>query len=271
MRVGSITTYPLKSGRRVAQRTAQVQPCGLAGDRRWMAVEPDGAFLSQRVEPRFTRIHPASRPDGGLLLRAEGAADLDVAVPHGVDPIRVRVWRSELDVPPAGADADEWLAAVLDRKARLVYLHDPAARTVDERYGRPDDRVSFADGYPLLLTNAASLDALNGWLLEAGNVEVPLPMTRLRPNVVVTGAPAWAEDDWLGRRLRIGGQVFRAVKPCGRCVVTTIDQDTGEQGREPLRVLARHRRVGDRLVFGLNLIPDTTGPISVGDPVTVVA
>jgi uncharacterized protein YcbX len=131
------------------------------------------------------------------------------------------------------------------------------------------DRVSFADGFPLLLTNEASLVAVGDWLLEGGDERVP--MTRFRPNLVVAGARAWAEDDWLGRRLRVGDTVFRAAKSCSRCVVTTIDQETGEKGRQPLRALGQHRRDGNGLLFGINLIPDIgagqRGVIRMGDEV----
>jgi hypothetical protein len=94
-------------------------------------------------------------------------------------------------------------------------------------------------------------------------------MTRFRPNIVVAGAPAWAEDDWLGRRLRLGGVTFRAAKACGRCVVTTTDQETGEVGRQPLRMLGQRRRFGTELLFAINLIPDDTGVLRVGDEVSV--
>jgi len=159
---------------------------------------------------------------------------------------------------------------VLDRKVRLVWLDDPTRRVVTQAYGEPGDRVSFADAFPLLLANTASLDALNGWLLESGSVEGPLPMARFRPNVVISGAPPWVEDDWTGRRIRVGEVTFRVVKPCGRCVVTTTDQETGERGHEPLRALARHRRVGQELRFATSLIPDGPGTIAVGDPVEVL-
>jgi uncharacterized protein YcbX len=166
----------------------------------------------------------------------------------------------------AGDVADEWFGDVLGRPVRLVWLDDPTRRPTNPAYSMPTDRVSFADGYPLLLANAASLDALNGWLLESGDDEGPLPMTRFRPNVVVSGGQPWAEDDWIGRRLRVGDVTFRAVKPCDRCMVTTIDQESGEKGRQPLRMLAKHRNVDQGLLFGLNLIPDGTGRIAVGDP-----
>jgi hypothetical protein len=168
-----------------------------------------------------------------------------------------------------GAHADDWLSTVLGRPARLVFLDDPRRRPIGRDLSRPDDRVNLADAYPVLLTSTSSLDVLNDWLIEADSAEWPLPMTRFRPNVVVTGAPAWLEDELVGRVVKIGEAAFRAATTCGRCVVTTTDQDTGERGREPLRTLARHRTVDQKLLFGLNLIPDQDGVIRVGDEVSV--
>jgi uncharacterized protein len=264
MRLASIHTYPVKGCRRVDRAEAVVEPWGLAGDRRWLVVEPDGKFLTQRAVPALAVIRPSSRPDG-LTLTADGHDDLHVPHPDGADLMAVRIWDDRLVAAPAGPAADDWLSEVLDRKVRLVHLDDPTRRPVDPAYGRPDDRVSFADGYPLLLANAASLDAVNDWLVEAG--EEPVPMTRFRPNLVVTGAPAWAEDGWSGGRIRIGAVPFRAVKPCARCVVTTIDQETAERGRQPLRVLGQRRPSPDGPLFGLNLVPDGVGRLRVGDPV----
>jgi uncharacterized protein YcbX len=147
-----------------------------------------------------------------------------------------------------------------------VHLDDPTRRQVDPEFSAPGDRVSFADGYPLLLTSMGSLDALNEWLTEDGQPAVP--MTRFRPSVVVAGPAPWAEDGW--RRIRIGQVPFRVAKPCGRCVVTTIDQQTAERGRQPLAMLGRRRRFGQDLVFGQNLIPDASGTIRIGDPVQVL-
>ena len=141
----------------------------------------------------------------------------------------------------------------------------PDARSTPQ-YGRDGDTVSFADGYPLLLTGTASLDQLNQWLTAAGHQ--PVPMNRFRPNVVVSGFEPWDEDRW--RRIRIGEVPFRVAKPCGRCVVTTTDQVTGERGSQPLAMLAARRRFGKNLVFGQNLIPDSPGRIRVGDPIGII-
>jgi uncharacterized protein YcbX len=269
MRVASIHTYPIKGCHRVDHTSAELLPWGLRGDRRWMIIEPDGEMLTQREEPRLTAIRPAYVEGGALVLSTPGTADLVVPEPAGGEPVETAVWRDPVTARLAGDDAHEWLGQLLGRKVRLVWLDDATRRAVDPEYGRDGDRVGFADGYPLLATTTASLDALNGWLLESGSPEGPLPMNRFRPNIVVDGSHAWAEDGWLGRQVRIGPVVVRAVKSCDRCVVTTTDQETGERGHEPLRALGRHRNIGRKLLFGMNLIPDGTGRISVGDPVEV--
>ena len=291
--LASIHIYPMKAARAVDLGEARVEPWGLAGDRRWMLADEDGRFISQREEPSLALVvacasptpaspipasptpaspTPAStRPDDGgtLSVAAPGRPGLRVAVPGPAAPqLKVTVWGSVLVAVTAGPAADAWFSAYLDRPVSLVYLDDPAKRRlVDLEYGQPGDTVSFADGYPLLLTTTGSLDELGGWLAAEG--DQPVPMTRFRPNVVVAGTQPWAEDRWL--RVRIGEVPFRVVKPCGRCVVTTIDQQTGVRGRQPLKMLGRHRRFGQELVFGQNLIPDCTGVIRVGDPVEVLA
>jgi uncharacterized protein YcbX len=267
MRVASIHTYPVKGCHRIDQDAATVEPWGLAGDRRFMPVDERGTLVSQREEPRLTQVQPTI-VDGGLILAARGMPDLKVPAVAG-DLCDVTISRSTLPASRAGAEADEWLSAVTGRPLRLVFLDDPTRRPINPRYARPGDRVSFADGYPLLLTNAASLDVLNDWMAESGSVEGPVPMTRFRPNVVVSGAPAWAEDGWVGGRIRIGEVMFRAPKPCDRCVMTTNDQETGQRGREPLRTLARYRNINQLLLFGLNLIPDGVGRIANGDEVSI--
>ena len=210
-------------------------------------------------------------PSGGLVLdrpftRAEayagGLTDRDLRSDQFV-----RVFRGKAPVPARIAES-EWSSAFLGREARLVWQADPTGRAIDS-HAEPDDRVSFADGFPLLLANESSLSALNDWLVSAG--DEPVPMTRFRPNLVVAGARPWAEDTWLGKRLRIGEVLFRAANACARCLVTTIDQETGEKGREPLRALGRHRRMDGGLLFAINLIPDSSsGVVRVGDPVSVV-
>ncbi|MBQ1074822.1 MOSC domain-containing protein [Micromonospora sp. C31] len=270
MRLSAIHTYPVKGCRRLDHDLAGVEPWGLAGDRRWMVVDAAGVGVTQRETTRLVALRATPR-DGGLLLRAQGHDDLDVPEPAGGEPLAVRTFRNrKLPVPAlaAGAAADAWISGFLGRAARLVWLAGPTRHIPSgDREHDTGDRVSFADAYPLLLATAASLDALNSWLAEAG--EEPVPMARFRPNLVVEGTAAWAEDDWVGRPLRVGGLRFRAAGPCERCVVTTTDQETGVRGKEPLRTLGRHRNVRQKLLFGLHLVPAATGTIAVGDELSV--
>jgi uncharacterized protein len=208
------------------------------------------------------------QPCGGAIsVSAEGVAGPTITPPPAGAPLlTVTVWRSTLLAAAAGPKADAWFSAFVGHPVRLVYLDDPTRRPVDPQYGGHGDVVSFADGYPLLLTSTGSLGELGGWLTAAR--QAPVPMTRFRPSVVVAGAPPWAEDRW--RRIRIGAVPFRVAKPCGRCVVTTTDQITGERGRQPLTMLGQRRRFGNQLVFGQNLIPDSGGVIRIGDPVEIL-
>jgi uncharacterized protein len=277
VRLVCIHIYPMKAGRAVDLGQSLVEPWGLAGDRRWLLVDEDGRFVSQREEPSLARVtithtrpaiptthDPASGP---ITVSVAGRPGCRIAPPGRTAPmIKASIWSSVVLAAAAGPAADAWFSGYLARPVRLVYLDDPTRRPVDPDYGQDGDTVSFADGYPLLLTSTGSLEELNRWLTDDG--EQPVPMTRFRPSAVVTGAPPWTEDHW--RRVRIGAVSFRVAKPCGRCVVTTIDQVTGERGSQPLKMLGRRRHIGQQLVFGQNLIPDSTGTIQVGDPLEIL-
>jgi uncharacterized protein YcbX len=278
--VTQIARYPVKSCRGEPMDVATVQPWGLAGDRRWMVVDADGGAVTAREIPSLVLVTPHLVPatpnlasDGiaAITLTFPGTPDLTVEVSPGNDLVPVEIWKSQIKATEAGDAAAEWFAAILGESVRLVYLDDPTRRQVDPEYSYDSDRVSFADGFPLLLTSEDSLAALNA-LISGGRhaAEGPLPMTRFRPNVVVAGADAWAEDKW--QRLLIGDVPFRVAKGCGRCVLTTTNPDTAIKGKEPLATLARHRRWEGKLWFGMNLIPDdptSAAEIHVGDPVII--
>jgi uncharacterized protein YcbX len=264
-----INRYPVKSCRGEAVGTAVVEPWGLAGDRRWMVVDGAGEVITAREANRLLLVRPQITDDG-LTLDAPDLPTLVVRRPDGSALVPVSIWDSRLDAAPAGPRADAWLSGFLDRPVRLVHLADPTRRTPDPEFSRPEDRVSFADGYPLLVTTEASLSALNdevahGRTAEQGPLRVPVSsrerserveMTRFRPNVVVAGSVPWAEDDW--RRVRIGRVVFRAVKGCARCVIVTLDPETAARGKEPVTTLARTRRWDGQTWFGVNLVPDVS-------------
>ncbi|WP_406359920.1 MOSC domain-containing protein [Streptomyces sp. NBC_00715] len=266
----SIHVHPVKAFRTQSPREALVEPWGLAGDRRWVLIDAGGKVVTQREQPRMALAAAEILSDGGLRLSAEGSAPVTVPVPEPVGTTTVEIFGAKVEAVLADAAAHAWCSARLGADVRLAHMDDPAVRRpVDPLFARPGETVSFADGYPLLVTTLGSLDALNALIARGDHPgEGPLPMTRFRPNAVVSGTDAWAEDDW--SRIAIGDVTFRVAKPCGRCVVTTTDQDTAVRGKEPLRTLARHRRFAGKLVFGQNLVPESRGTLHVGDPVTIL-
>jgi uncharacterized protein len=267
----SIWRYPVKSCRGEQLEEAVVEPWGLAGDRRWMIVDGAGDPVTGREYPALVLVAPRVA-SGKITLGGLGLPDVTVPVPSGAPLVPVSVWESDLLATPADDAASAWLTSIIGEPVRLVYLDDPTRRPTNPKYSQAGDRVSFADGYPLLLTSEESLGAVNGWIAEGPRAaEGPVPMRRFRPSVVVSGAPAWAEDGW--RRLRIGPVTFRNAKGCDRCVFTTVDPDTAAKGHEPLFALARHRRWDNKVWFGVNLIPDAPDPGAVirpGDPVEIL-
>lgn len=264
--LAAIHTYPVKSLHGGVWAEIDVEAPGLAGDRRWMIVQPGGRFRTFRETPRFADLAAEGTDTGVRLIRRSDGAVLDVPFPEaGASEVRVTVFRAFVPARDAGDAAARFLNEATGLPLRLVHMHDPAARPVDPFSETPGDVVSFADGYPILLTTTASLDALNGALA------MPVEMRRFRPNLVIEGAHSWAEDDW--RRIRIGEVTFRVAKPCERCVMTTRDPDTGVQTdpAEPLDTLRKlHSNLGRQPCFGQNLIPDGVGRIAVGDPVEVL-
>ncbi|RDG36026.1 MOSC domain-containing protein [Streptomyces corynorhini] len=282
----ALWVHPVKSMAGHTPDRAAVEPWGLAGDRRWTLIDGTGKVVTQRQRPRLALIGAELRPDGGVRLSGPGLEPVTVAVPRaegaaggaagGDGAVRTTVadiFGTKVESVPAASgtpDAHRLLSEYLGVEVRLVHLDDPARRrAVDPLYGRPGETVSFADGFPVLVTTLASLDALNSLVRQGDHPEEgPLPMDRFRPNLVVAGTEPWAEDGW--RRLAVGEVTFRVAKPCGRCVITTTDQHTAERGREPLRTLGRHRLFDGKLVFGQNLVPERTGVLRVGDPVTVL-
>jgi uncharacterized protein YcbX len=259
--LSALAIHPVKSCAALPLDVAQVEPRGLAGDRRWMVVDPDGRFLTGRQLPRLVLLVARPRRDG-IALSAPGMAPLIVPAPRADGPRRsVGVWKDTVDAVGAAPEADAWLSRFLDRPVHLVAMDPPARRAVDPRYARVGDEVSFADGYPMLLIGQSSLDALNARLAQ------PVPMARFRPNLVVAGAAPHAEDGW--RRIRIGGVEFELVKDCTRCVFTTVDPARGEfdPAGEPLRTLVGYRRGPAGATFGRNLIARGTGTLRVGDAV----
>lgn len=259
MRLVSLHIHPLKGARGIQVERAVVEPSGLRHDRRFMLVDVRGGFVSQRSHPRLALVETAL-VDASLRLALPCGAR--VAVPLAPEGPRreVEVWGDRVMAVRVEGEASALLSGFLGDALELVHMPPDVRRPVDPDYAERGDHVSFADGFPLLLASLESLADLNARLDE------PVPMDRFRPNLVIGGGRAYAED--AHERVRVGALQFRMPKPCSRCQVTTVDQATGElSGPEPLRTLASYRAEGRRVYFGQNLIPDGTGALSVGDEV----
>lgn len=289
MHISEINIYPIKSLKGISLENSHVEKRGLRYDRRWMLTDPDGMFFTQREVPKMAAV-TVEIMNGALGVSAEGYGSLEIPFePDRGERESVTVWDSTFVAETYLGPMNEWFSEVLSKRCKIVRMPDNAKRHVSERFDEGKDTVSFADGYPLLLIGKASLDEVNERISNADKgvrvpAETPLPMNRFRPNVVVTGTNPFEEDRWA--RIKMGEAIFRVVKPCARCVITTVDQATGEfDGKEPLRTLASFRMAKQvhpgnfeafghgptAVLFGENLIPESeSSTIGVGEEVEVI-
>ncbi len=267
MTISELYIYPIKSLSGIAVSEAVVEEKGFRYDRRFMLVSPPGSdgawtFMTQRTNHQMALLDVAIReqqlhvwhrhsPDNVLVL------PLTVAPSSSTETLLVTIWDSE-NVPAVSvsAEADQWFTNALGKPCRLVFMPETTHRAVDPAYARADDAVSFADGYPYLFIGQASLDALNQRLPE------PVSMRRFRPSVVVEGGLPNEEDTWA--EFTVGDLHFYGVKPCARCVLTTIDPATGALGKEPLKTLATYRQWKKKILFGQNVLVNSSGIIPLG-------
>ena len=283
MTISELLIYPIKSLGSISMDEVIVEPKGFRHDRRFMLVTPEGKFITQRTHTQMALIDVAitvapdyadtlrvwhrNRPDDVLELPL--VLSDETATSH--ETILVEIWDSK-DVPAVTVSdkADQWFTNAIDTSCRLVYMPETTNRAVDEAYARdPEhDTVSFADGYPYLLIGQSSLDVLNQRLEE------PITMIRFRPNIVVSGSEPYDEDAWA--QFRIGELDFYGVKPCARCVLTTVDPETGQKGKEPLKTLTTYRQWKHKILFGQNVLAKSTGEttlgrLRVGQPIEIVS
>ena len=289
MKITQINIYPIKSLKGISLSESVVERRGLRFDRRWMLTDKDGIFFTQREVPKMATIS-VDADRSGLTVTADGFPALRIpAEPDRGERRSVVVWASTVDAEVYIGEISEWFSEVLQRNCQLVRMPESSERYVNPRFNTGKDIVSFADGYPLMLIGEASLADLNEKIAEKANDHdkeppFPLPMDRFRPNLVVKGSESFEEDKW--RTIRIGVTLFRSTKPCERCVVTTVDQATGEfDGKEPLRTLASFRTAKNLLpdtyekrglsatavLFGQNLLPENPGAsVRIGNRVEVL-
>lgn len=264
--------YPIKGCKGWALENATLTKRGIAFDRHFMIVNAEGRFQTQRELPKMATIEPHLN-SGTLTLKAQGIESLTVKHTDKGIVESVIVWDSVCNAVSQGKEAAEWLSTVLGADVHLVAMEREFHRVLDAEYARSEaDTTGFADGYPMLLVSEASLESLNSRLVETGSE--PVPMSRFRPNIVVRGCDAFAEDSWehFSINNKTGALEMYGVKPCGRCIVTTIDQETGTKtGAEPIATLKKFRRSSDgaKVLFGQNVIHASLGQIAVGDEVEV--
>ena len=237
---------------------------GLQDDRRMMVVTDEGECLTQREHPRLALVTPKLN-DGALTLSAPNFDSIQIAIQKTGTAQPVNIWKSKgVQAIDQGDEAARWFSDWLGVSVRLVHIADGYKRRINEEYEiNPDDHTGFADEYPILLISEESLQDLNSRL------DQPVPMNRFRPNIVVKGCDPFAEDTW--NKIKIGSVELGIVKPCGRCVVTTIDKETLEKNKEPLKTLEQYRRHELGAIFGQNVIPLNEGMLRLGMNVEVLS
>ena len=262
--LSEINIYPIKSLCGISLTKAQLEDRGLQYDRRWMLVDEEGIFITQRKYFELALL-AVNINNGKLIIshkiNSNQSISFDLQEDNGIQ-IPVVIWNDITFGTEVNTGVSDWFSDFLKFKVKLVKMPVAEKRMVDPRYASNNEVVSFADGYPCLIIGQPSLDGLNEKL------ENPIKMDRFRPNFVFTGSEPHIEDRF--NTFYIGETLFSAVKPCTRCVLITIDQQTGEKGQEPLRTLAGYRTINKKILLGQNLLHQQAGIISMGDELKVV-
>lgn len=246
-KVSGLFIYPIKALGGIPLTRAKVKMRGLEFDRRWMLVDSDGVFLSQRSNPKMALMRPTIHEDTLIITAPDrGMAPLPIplANSNSTTELQVRIWNDHCTATKVGKEQDEWFSQALGQNCQLVFMASQFTRPIKQQYRQNNEHVSFADGYPYLIIGEESLADLNHRL------EHSVPMNRFRPNIVFSGGQAYEEDHWTA--FQIGGTAFRGIKPCVRCQVPTINQDTAVAGKEPIKTLSTYRRQNNGVIFGLN-------------------
>ncbi len=260
--LSGLVHYPIKSCSGIHVTRSRVEAIGLESDRRMMLVTPEGKFLTQREHHKLALVKPVLSGQT-LSLSAPGMEEISLAIMQEGVVNLVSIWKSSgVEAIDQGDLAARWFSEWLNASVRLVHLAKGYRRKVSQEYAvTPNDHTGFADGYPILIATEASLADLNA------RMEQSIPMDRFRPNLILAGSTAFEEDEW--NRIFIGDIELAVVKPCARCVITTIDKQTLEVSREPLKTLSTFRRKPRGVMFGQNAIPLVDGWLEVGMPVQI--
>jgi uncharacterized protein YcbX len=256
--LSEINIYPIKSLGGISLQSSEVEERGLKYDRRWVLVDESNTFFTQRDFPEMALIK-VSIDDNGLKLNHKTKTIESLFVPFDfkhMRPDKVVIWADTVFGDFYNKQIDDWFSEIGGIKCHLVKMPESTRRVVDESYAK-NKIVSFADGYPFMIIGQSSLDDLNS------RMEIPLPMNRFRTNFVFKGGKPFEEDVW--KKFKIGNVNFEVVKPCARCVITTTNQETAERLHEPLLTLSKYRKFDNKVMFGMNLVCESTGIVKVGD------
>ena len=256
--VSGLFIYPVKSFAGISLESSGLDSMGMKYDRRWMVVTPEGNFLTQRTLPQMALIK-TSINDGVLTLSKDGMGEHCVPqIDATASSMEVTIWDDTVTASRIGESTDAWLTEAIGVDSRLVYIPDDCLRQCDLEYSNVGERTGFADGFPMLIISEASLEDLNQRLEHA------VDMRRFRPNIVIKGCDAFAEDKL--ENFRIAEITMRGVKLCSRCPMPTVDPDKGERaGQEPIATLMKYRKWDNKVFFGMNVIHHQQGTIKVGD------
>ena len=272
IKVSQLAIYPVKSCGQISLTDCELDRFGLNMDRRWMLVDENGKFLSQRLLPRMCLIMPTLL-NVGVLLDAPKMPSIEIKMADAKSSKNVIVWGDNCTALDCGDLAANWLTKFLEKKCRLVFFPDDEIRQVDQEYALPNDITAFSDGFPFLLTSEASLEELNHRIQQTNSNQANIEMRRFRPNIVVSGCEPFAEDNW--SKIQIGEILLRIVKPCSRCVIPSINPESAIREDEPTKTLKTFRRgIGGqseaKWYFGQNVIAESLGQFEVGMPIKVL-
>ena len=266
LKLSEIYIYPVKSLGGICLEKSNITTRGLENDRRFMLVNENGRFLSQREYPQLAVFKTAIKGDFLEITHKKTSQNLTINLSYNsnLPLISVTIWDDETLAIEVSSEATNWFSEALGVLTRLVYMPEESQRKTDAQYALTGKEItSFSDGYPILIIGQSSLDDLNNRL------ENPVNINRFRPNFVVANSEPFEEDAW--HEFTIGNVRFFGVKPCARCIMTTIDQETGEKkGKEPLLTLNNYRKVNDKILLGQNVLISQLGTVSIGDDVTVI-
>jgi uncharacterized protein YcbX len=265
LQISELYIYPIKSLAGISVKKAQITATGFEHDRRWLLIDANNCFITQREFNQMALLQVAVETAG--LQVTHKVNHKSIFIPFNnpqnqYEQVIVTIWDDSCNAKLVNNEADSWFTEILGINCRLVYMPDDTRRLVDQRYAPENAITSFADAYPFMMIGQASLDDLNKRLVE------PLPMNRFRPNIVFTGGDPYEED--LYGHITMGEINFYGVKLCARCVLTTVNQANAKKGKEPLKTLASYRFKNNKILFGQNLVHEGLGEITVGDELIVL-